>query len=49
MPEEKETGREREEQLIRHLRRQAGGIVGGGLPDQPTQDSPNESEIFHLD
>ena len=48
MPEEKQSGREREKEQIRHLRGQAGGSVGRGFPNHAARNAPNKSEIFHL-
>ena len=48
MPEKEQTGRECEEHLIRHLRRQTGRVVGRCFPNQAAQNSPDKSEILHL-
>lgn len=46
VPEEKHSGRECEKKLIRHLRGETGRVIGGRLPNQPPQNSPDEHEIF---
>jgi hypothetical protein len=49
MPEEEQPRREREKHLIRHLGRQASGVIGGGLPNQTPTDSPNKGQHFHAE
>ena len=48
MPEKEEARRERDEGLIRHLRRQTGRIVHERFPNETADDSAGEPEIFHL-
>jgi len=48
MPKKKKTGREREQELVGHLRGEPGRIVGCRLPQQPARRPPNEPERVHF-
>ena len=48
MPEEKQSGRERKKEQIRHLGSQARRGISGGFPNQAAQNAPDESEKLHL-
>src|SRR4051794_38228672 len=48
MPEKKQTRREGEEKLIRHLRGQPGGVVARRFPHQTPDDTADEFELSHL-
>ncbi len=48
MPEEKQSGRERKKEQIRHLGSQPGRGISRGFPNQAARNAPDESEILHL-
>ena len=47
VPEKEQSGREREDELISHLRGEAGGIVHHSFPDEPARGAPEEPQRFH--
>src|SRR5437667_8003042 len=48
VPKKEHYKRQGKHKLIRHLRRQTGGVVSRRFPDQASENSPHRAQYFHV-